>query len=138
MKRKKSRVKKQKKLKKPLKISKRIPRNRREATEFPALNPNLNLKIRQAEIDYDYLYKLNNEELAWLNKFTEEYTNASLSKKHPRTNLHKNKALRKSCTDKNNARNRCILSRGNLNKGQIINLDDLVRKENGNTRNDED
>lgn len=61
-------------------------------------------------IDYDYLDKLTEKEKAWLNKFTHEYTNAGkLNKKHKP--LHKTPEQKKDCYDRNNARNRCELTR---------------------------
>lgn len=91
-----------KKVKKPAKI------NRRNQTKYPALKPELNLKTRKEEISdlHSYMHKLNEKEKAWLNKFAEEYINASFGPKP----LHKTKALRKACYDSNNARNRDILT----------------------------
>lgn len=79
---------------------------------YPALKKQYNLKSRQELIDYDYIDQLNHEEKEWLNKFTEEWANAKLSK-DPSKNLHKTKKLRKECYDRNNARNRCMLTRAN-------------------------
>jgi hypothetical protein len=61
-------------------------------------------------IDYDYLDKLTPDMLEYLNQFTEEFVNASFDK-NPRKNLHKSKRLRKDCYDRNNARNRDILTK---------------------------
>ena len=83
-------------------------------SKYPALDPKLNLKSRTELLDYDYLNKLNKSELEWLNKFTEEYTHASLDSKHPKKNLHKNKKLRTDCYNRNNSRNRDVLTRGRI------------------------
>lgn len=74
-------------------------------------------------MDYDYLNKLNEEELEWLNKFTEEYVHASLDTKKPKKNLHKNKKLRIDCYNRNNSRNRDVLTRG-----KVMNKLDTVDK----------
>jgi len=68
------------------------------------------LKSRTDLLDYDYLHKLNKEELEFLNKFTGEYVNAGINKED-KTVLHKTKRLRKNCYDMNNARNRDITTR---------------------------
>jgi hypothetical protein len=53
---------------------------------------------------------LSDREKAWLDKFTTEYTNAGkLTKEHKP--LHKTKALKKDCYDRNNSRNRCQWTR---------------------------
>lgn len=93
---------------KPRKVEKK---SRRAKTKNSALRPELNLKTRQHLIDYDYVNKLNEEEKAWLNKFTEEYTIARLDSKKLKNNLHNTDALKKDCYDRNNARNRCIMTR---------------------------
>jgi len=46
-----------------------------------------------------------------LNKFNKETISASFDTENPRKNLHKTKKLRKECYDRNNARNRDILTR---------------------------
>lgn len=80
-------------------------------------------------IDYDYVGKLSEKDKQWLNKFTEEYTNARF-KPVPSQNLHKNKAMRKDCYDRNNARNRDILTKA-------ITLDKLVPLDTLDTENQE-
>lgn len=114
--------------KKTKKLSTQKPKkSKRELAEYPALDPSLNLKTRTELLDYDYLHKLNAEELKWLNKFTEEYVNASINTVNPRKNLHKSKALKKDCYDRNNARNRDVLTRQKaFNK--TFYLDDIAKK----------
>ena len=92
---------------------KKKKQSKRSREKYPALKPEFNLKTRYELIDYDYINKLSEDEKKWLNKFTEEYTNASLDTKNPKKNLHKTKKLRKDCYDRNNARNRCILTKAN-------------------------
>jgi len=85
---------------------------KRSKAKYPGLRPELNLKTRHELIaDYDYLNDLNHKEKEWLNKFTKEYVNAEIDNRKPRKNLHKTKALKKDCYDRNNARNRCIYTR---------------------------
>jgi hypothetical protein len=78
-------------------------------------------------LDYDYLSKLSEEELLWLNKFTEEYVNASFDTSKPRNNLHRTKSARKDCYDRNNARNRDVLTRQRA-QNKTVYLEDVVQK----------
>jgi hypothetical protein len=99
-------------------------KNRRSESERPNLEPRLNLKTRYDLYDQDYLHKLSPEELDWLNKFNKEYVSADLDTKNPRKNFHKNKKLKKDCYDRNNARNRDILTRAKASK-QLLPYEDL-------------
>jgi len=100
-------------------------KTRRGRSNYPNLKPELNLKTRYEEIDYDYLDKLSPEELEWLNKFSGEYINAGLSKLGDNEDdMHATTEDRKLCTDKNNARNRCILTREKA-MGTISFIEDL-------------
>ena len=103
------------------------PKNRRNLAKYPALDPALNLKSRTELLDYDYLHKLSDIELAWLNKFTEEYVHASLDTNKPKNNLHRTKALRKDCYDRNNARNRDILVRQKAQSKSVY-LEDIKQR----------
>lgn len=85
-------------------------RTKRSSVKYPALNPSLNLKTRTELIDYDYVDKLSDKDKEWLNKFTEEYINASLDTENLKNNLHNNEKLKKDCYDRNNARNRDVLT----------------------------
>ena len=86
---------------------------KRSKTLYPALNPGVNPRIRWEELkDIDYLDKLNPDEKEWLNKFMDEYVNASFSEKP----LQTKKSQRKDCESRNNARNRDILTRAGANK----------------------
>lgn len=55
-------------------------RNKRSSVKYPNLDPALNLKTRQDLIDFDYLDKLNEKELKWLNQFVDEEINANFPK----------------------------------------------------------
>lgn len=81
---------------------------RRSQQEFPALDKRYNLRIRQEDIDFDYLKKLSKEELSWLNRFMEEYNNASF--KHDV--IDDTLETRRRAYRRNNYRNRDIYSRG--------------------------
>jgi hypothetical protein len=102
--------------------------NRRARTPYSALKPELNLRSRVELIDYDYIDKLSPDEKAWLNKFTDEYVNDHLDRKDLNNNLHNTKALKKSCGDRNNARNRDILTRIKAS-GEAVYLEDIKGNE---------
>lgn len=61
----------------------------------------MNLKRRQELIDYDYVDKLSETEKDWLNKFTEEYVNASLNRENLKKNIHNTKKLKQDCDRRN-------------------------------------
>jgi len=102
-----------------------MEKSRRSKTKFPALKPELNLKTRYELIDYDYINKLSQSEKEWLNKFTEEYVNASLNTENLEQNLHNTDQLKKDCYRRNNARNRDILTRAKAS-GNHISTDELL------------
>jgi hypothetical protein len=79
----------------------------------------VSVKNRREFCDYDYLDKLNVEELEWITKFNKEYLNADF--KHD-NRLHRTKKLKKSCNDMNNARNRCLYALFRV--GQLIFLNE--------------
>lgn len=63
-------------------------------------------KVRAEYNDFDYLDQLNDEEKAWLNKFNNEYLNASFE--HDDTDIQSYEKYGKDSNDRNNARNRCL------------------------------
>lgn len=85
-------------------------KKRRSKIKNASLVKKYNSKLRQEYLDYDYLEQLSEEELEFLNDFTSEWLNASVpSQKNARkARFHKTKKLVKDCTDRNNARNRCM------------------------------
>lgn len=101
-------------------------KTRRGKNKYAALDPKLNLKTRQDLIDFDYLDKLSDKEKEWLNTFSEEYNNANFN--HGKKVLHKTKLLKKDCYSKNNARNRCILTKAKA-MGNSVYLEDLKEQE---------
>lgn len=92
-------------------MSKSEKPTRRSSTRYPALEPKVNLKSRGELIDYDYIHKLSSSEKEWLNKFTEEYVNDALDRKDLSNNLHNTQKLKKDCGDRNNSRNRDVLTK---------------------------
>lgn len=101
---------------------------RRGNTEHPALEPSLNLRSRFELLEFDYKDKLNKKQKDWLNKFNEEYVNASLDSKNLSKNLHNTDKLKKDCYNRNNARNRDILNRGKAS-GTLNYLEDLSKED---------
>jgi hypothetical protein len=111
-------------------------KKRRSQVKNPALVKKYNHRLRQEYLDYDYLDKLNDDELKWLNKFTEEYNNASLvldddNNVVPEANLHKTNEYKKEIYDANNARNRCLYGQlrnkgDKFNNTRLMNYDNLI------------
>ena len=63
-------------------------------------------------MDFDYLHKLNEEELEFLNKFVEETVHDAFNRDKLKSNLYATtKRKKKECDDMNNARNRDITTR---------------------------
>lgn len=85
------------------------------------MKPELNLKTRYEQIDLDYLDKLTEEEKAWLNKFMEEYINASFNHKGV---IQKSSKHKKDSYDRNNARNRDTLTLAKA-KGMATSMSDI-------------
>lgn len=100
--------------------------SKRSKSKHPNLTKNLNTKVRQELIDYDYIDKLSDEEKAWLNQFTGEYLGGNFKKtksgKYSNKNLHKGQKMRKDCYDRNNWRNNDIYS---VTKGNDMLKDEL-------------
>lgn len=85
---------------------KKTPRNK---TKYPGLMLNKNSKIKQEYMDQDYINELSDKEKQFLSDFNEEYYGANLNFKDLKKNrFHRTKKDKKACTDRNNARNRCI------------------------------
>lgn len=80
---------------------------RRKSVKNPALNKKYNSRIRQEYIDQDYLHKLSEEELKYLNDFMSEWNNAAVGKQSEaeKNKFHKTAKEVKDCTDRNNKRN---------------------------------
>lgn len=107
-------------------MKKKKSKSRRKNVKYPALDPIYNLKTRQEHYEdvFNYADKLNEEEKDYLNRFMEEYVNADFQHEgkrvHPkRIKKTKYKTRRgkktidkykKDAEDRNNARNRCLLT----------------------------
>lgn len=84
----------------------KTPRNK---VKHPGLKKQYNSKLKQEYLDQDYISQLSEEEKQFLSDFNEEYYGANLDFKNLENNrFHKTKEEKKACTDRNNARNRCI------------------------------
>ena len=59
-----------------------------------------------------------------MNKFTDEYVNAKLNSKNLKKNMHNTQALKKDCYDRNNSRNRDVLTRASA-CGQHTSIEDI-------------
>jgi hypothetical protein len=68
-------------------------------------------RLDDVEDIQEYVHKLNDKDKAFMAKFMKEYNNASYNADDLSQNLHNTPALKKSITDRNNDRNRCIYTR---------------------------
>lgn len=104
-------------------------KTRRSSVKNPALKKPYTTRVRQEYLDYDYLDQLNEDELEWLNKFTDEYLNDSF--KRDGTDIQPYEKYGKDANDRNNARNRCLYGalKNKDNKFQnkkLLNYDNIV------------
>ena len=85
--------------------------SRRSQLQYPALEPSVNLKTRQEAIEdvKSYFHKLSPEDKDWMNRYMEEENNANFN--HGGPILNKSREEKKRIYNKNNARNRCIMTR---------------------------
>lgn len=87
-----------------------MAKKKRDQVPHPNLVKRVNSRVRQEFIDFDYLSKLNKDELDWLNKFMGEYNNSSIildenNELDPTKNLHQKPEHKKELYDANNHRN---------------------------------
>jgi hypothetical protein len=85
-------------------------KTKRSLAKYPNLKPELNLKTRFEQLDMDYIDQLSESDKKWLNQMMGEYVGASFNKDN-RKNIQKSKEHKKDSYDRNNSRNRCILTR---------------------------
>lgn len=108
---------------------KKQSKKKRDLDKYPALNPRLNARTRFEVLDMDYLKKLTEEELKFMNQFMAEYVSGSFKKdeqgEYSKENLHKTMEERRECYTRNNVRNRCGLTVSNAT-GQTYRSDDIL------------
>lgn len=84
----------------------------------------MNPRTRWEELaDFDYLNKLNDEEKAFLNKFMDEWVNASFDK-NKKKNLIKDKKTKKDIHHRNYARREDAYTLSKIN-GKVVDLEDI-------------
>lgn len=91
--------------------------------------------MRADLIDQDYIEKLSPKEREWLNKFNREYVSDTLDRKNLKKNLHRTKKLKKDCDDRNNARNRDVLTRAKA-ANQLSDYEELTETSSNNDYED--
>lgn len=97
----------------------------RKNVKFPGLKKHYNSKVKQEYMDADYVHILNDDEKQWLSDFMDEYYGAKLDFKNLENNrFHKTEKDKKACTDRNNARNRCVYGLAKAG-GKRISIDDM-------------
>ncbi len=84
-----------------------MAKKKRDQVKHPGLKKGYNSRVRQEYMDQDYVKDLTEEQKSWLSDFNSEYYGADLDFKNLKNNLHNTKKLKKDCTDRNNAQNRC-------------------------------
>lgn len=104
--------------------------SKRKSVKYPNLVPGYNVRNRQYQIDFDYLDQLNDEELAWLDKFVSEEINASFKKDG--TDINTTDEQRRQLYTMNNRRNFDVYS---LNKAGSAVLTDEEKSEGKTTLN---
>ena len=103
-------------------------KKKRDLDKYPALNPRLNAKTRFEVLDMDYLKKLSDDDLKYMNQFMAEYVSGAFKKNekgdYNSDNFHKSIEERRECYSRNNTRNRCGLTVSNA-RGQTYRCDDI-------------
>jgi len=101
-------------------------KSRRSDLEFPALSPHHNLKSRYEEIEdlASYAHTLSKENQAWLNSYAQEEICANFNHNGQKLNDSSDPEVRRRVYNRNNQRNRCIMSR-EKSMGQLNYLEDL-------------
>lgn len=86
-------------------------KTKRSRDKYRNLKPELNLKTRYEEIAdvASYANTLSPKDKAWLDKFMKEYVGASLDS-NPKKRIDPSDEWKKTCYDRNNARNRDVIT----------------------------
>lgn len=101
----------------------------RSGVKYPALDPKYNLKSRYNEIEdlASYANTLPEEAKEWLNAYANEEICANFNHKGPKLNDQSDPKVRSRIYNRNNERNRCILTReeaqGTLNYVEDLDID---------------
>lgn len=116
---------------------------KRSQSEFPGLDKGVNGRKRWEYLDCDYSEKLSQEEKQYLSNFNEEFLSGNFS--HPGPKLHTSENweeindMRLECYDRNNSRNRCLLSEAKaLGKTAEIDAAEVDKMQRGSEHNAED
>lgn len=98
--------------------------------KYPALDTRYNLKTRYEEIEdmASYVDQLNEEEKAWLNAFSSEEVCANFNHGGPKLNDQNDPSTRSRIYNRNNSRNRCVLTK-EVAQGTLKYLYDLEKQE---------
>jgi uncharacterized protein YkvS len=103
-------------------------KKKRDLDRYPALNQRLNAKTRFEVLDMDYLKKLDDAQLKYLNQFMAEYVSGAFKKNEDGSysdeNFHETVEERRECYTRNNTRNRCGLTVSNAT-GQTYRCEDI-------------
>jgi hypothetical protein len=116
---------------------------KRSGSEYPGLDKGVNGRKRWEYLDCDYADKLSAEERKYLSDFTDEYLSGNFSHSGPKIHTSENweeiNDMRLECYDRNNARNRCILSEAKA-LGRTAELDavEVDKMQRGTEHNAED
>ncbi|SRR6266700_6006258 len=105
-------------------------KTKRQQEKYSAVEPQVNLKARYEEIMdiQEYFHDLPEYAKKWMNKFTDEYVNDVLDRKNLKKNLHNTKKLKKSCDDRNNSRNRDVLTKKKITNN-LSYIEELSKKD---------
>ncbi len=88
---------------------KKQKKSRRSQTKYPGLEKTVNRRVIREYMDQDYIDKLSPDEKQWLSNFNDEWLTGNFKHKDGKV-LHKSWKHEKEIYDRNNARNRDLVS----------------------------